>query len=293
MRLLVATDGSPEALSACRFVQLLPLPPGSTIHVVSAVHVQPPYPAHHASWRTMEVLFEYQRQGAQRAVRQAAEMLSREGVTVTTSIPGGEPAPRILQTAEEMHADLVVVGSRGLTGLAGLLLGSVARSVAKGCRRSVLVAREPRNQLQEVLVATDGSEHASRAVELAGTLPLSEGTRITLVHVARPYRPSPGLLPREREAFQAAAEEARVRQEEHATELLNAAKERLAAAGRQAQTEARFGDPAAEILSVAEERQADLILCGPRGVSLIEGLLMGSVADRLVKHAPCSVLIAR
>jgi nucleotide-binding universal stress UspA family protein len=51
------------------------------------------------------------------------------------------------------------------------------------------------------------------------------------------------------------------------------------------------GDPATEILRVAEERNADLVVAGARGVSLIERLLVGSVADRLLKEAPCSVLI--
>jgi nucleotide-binding universal stress UspA family protein len=51
------------------------------------------------------------------------------------------------------------------------------------------------------------------------------------------------------------------------------------------------GDPADEILRLAEEREADLIVAGARGVSFLERLLVGSVADRLLKYADCSVLI--
>jgi nucleotide-binding universal stress UspA family protein len=53
----------------------------------------------------------------------------------------------------------------------------------------------------------------------------------------------------------------------------------------------RTGNPATEILELAERRRADLIVAGARGVSLLEGLLVGSVAERLLREARCSVLI--
>src|SRR5205814_5380416 len=52
----------------------------------------------------------------------------------------------------------------------------------------------------------------------------------------------------------------------------------------------RDGDPAEEILKLAGEQDADLLIAGARGISALERLLVGSVADRLLKHAPCSVL---
>ena len=65
----------------------------------------------------------------------------------------------------------------------------------------------------------------------------------------------------------------------------------LEAAWEQASAVVRVGDPADEILHLATEQDADLILCGARGVSLIRGLLVGSVADRLLQSAATSVLI--
>jgi nucleotide-binding universal stress UspA family protein len=292
LKVLIATDGSQEASVACRLLQLLSLPKGSAIHVISAIYVQPIYPEYHAAWQTMEQLFEYQREWAHETVRQTAEGLMREGIEVTTSVPTGEPADAILRAAEAFDADLVVVGSRGLTGLEAFLLGSVARSVAKRCQRPVLVARAPRNDLREVVVATDGSEHASHAVQFAARLPLPGLTQIAVVHAVQPHPGFPGVSPREHGAHEAAAAEARRKAEEIGAGVIAAAQERFNAAGRSARTELRVGDPAAEILRLTEERSADLIVCGARGVSFIEGLLMGSVADRLLRHAHCSVLIA-
>ena len=68
---------------------------------------------------------------------------------------------------------------------------------------------------------------------------------------------------------------------------------RITAAGKHCRADVRAGDPAEEILEVAEERQADVIVAGARGRSLIERRLVGNVSDRLLKHAASSVLIVR
>jgi nucleotide-binding universal stress UspA family protein len=75
--------------------------------------------------------------------------------------------------------------------------------------------------------------------------------------------------------------------------LVESACDQLAAAGKVASSEVKEGDPATEILAAAEDQGADLIIAGARGHSFIEGLLVGSVADRLLKRASCSVLLVR
>jgi nucleotide-binding universal stress UspA family protein len=290
MTILVATDGSSEAAEACRFLGFLPLPSGSVLHVVSAVHVPPATVGHPAPWQTIEYLFECQEAWAEKALHEAETLLAREGVRIETAIPRGDPAPQILQMADAIDAELVVLGAHGLTG-PGSFLGSVARNVAKRCRRPVLIARTPYNALREVVVATDGSKHAMHALQFTSRLPLPEGSKLTLVHVVRPHRPFHPLLPGRKEQFEQAAAELLQRQEAAGRELLAAAGALLDAGPGAVRQELRFGDPAGEILRVAGEYDTDLIVAGARGVSLLEGLLMGSVADRLVKQAGCSVLI--
>jgi nucleotide-binding universal stress UspA family protein len=290
MKILLATDGSAEATAATRFLQLLPLPPGSTIRIVS---VADDYVLgeEYLFRTTNEQLFERVRQAAQQAVQDAAALLEREGLSLTTDVPSGSPSQEILRAAAEFEADLLVVGSKGLTGLEGFLIGSVARTVAHRAGRPVLVARAPRNKLCEVLAATDGSENATAAVQFAGWLPLPEATEITLVHVVRPFQPAFQPYAAAPLQFADMLAEVQQSQQESGARVLAAAKEQIATEARSPRMELLTGDPATEILRVAEERNADLVVAGARGTSWIEGLVLGSVADRLLKEARCSVLI--
>jgi len=289
--LLFATDGSDDAAAATDLLALLPFPEGTTLRVL---HVAPP-PTHsfQEGWRAYGLLESTERERAEGLVAQTCERLSRPGVLVEGQALVGEPAAEIIENAGRYAADLVVVGSRGLTGLRGFFLGSVARNVAQHAPCSVLVARAPRHGLRAALVATDGSEHAARALALAGRLPLPAQTALTVVNVVRPYRPIPTTLPVDVMALNDAVLDIRAQQTAEAQALATEAAEQLRAAGRPAAEVVRTGDPAEEICALAEQSEADLIIAGARGVSPIESLLLGSVADRLLKRAPCSVIVAR
>jgi nucleotide-binding universal stress UspA family protein len=271
LRVLLATDGADEAAAACRFLRYLSLPPGSAIRLVS-VMAEPPVSGLGVSWETLDEAIEHERSGALEAIGEAEAILACEDLPVTTRVREGPPVKEILLEAEAFDADLVVVGSKGLTGLQGFLHGSVARAIAERGTRAVLVARAPHNGLREVIVATDGSVHASHAVEFAARLPLPDDASSTLIHVVRPHRS--------------------IQEESEAGErLLADMAARLSASGRPVRTQLCIGNPATEILALAEQRQANLIVAGARGVSLVEGLLVGSVAEHLLKEAHCSVLI--
>ena len=295
-RVLFATDGSRDASEAGEFLKRLPLPPGTEIHVVSVAASWAVPPVAYVEGGPLLELEQIEREEYRRvtdAARKAEIELSRNGVTTASEVLRGEPAHQIIQAAKRLPASLVVLGSKGLTGLEGFLLGSVARNVAKHAPCPVLIARPAHNELREVVIGIDGSEHGKRAVEAAAGFPLPEGTRLTVTHVTRPYEPYTGLVPLDPAAYQREVEEVRRRRSEAAGRLLGAASERIKSAGRRVTDEHREGDAATEILALASERGADLIVVGARGVSLIEGLVMGSVADRLLKDAGCSLLIVR
>ncbi|MGV3722907.1 MAG: universal stress protein, partial [Actinomycetota bacterium] len=234
-----------------------------------------------------------ERELAERAVIEATSELKSREVETSTEVRDGDPARGILDAADAWGADLILVGASGLSGLDRFLLGSVARNVAKHSRLPVLVARNPKGALARVVVATDGSEHAMNAVAFAARLPLPPAAELAAAHVVRPYAPFPGILPTDRPEFNAAVLEVN-RQHLAAGEALVAeARSRIEAAGKVTSGHVLKGDPAAELLTLAETQGADLIVAGARGASLLEGLLVGSVADRLLKDAPCSVLLVR
>lgn len=292
LKILIATDGSENAAAACRFVRALPLPTGTSIHAVAVIDASA-FNGYESYWTVVQQFRQAEESHVSQALLEAAALLAREEVEVTTASREGHPVQEILRAADELDADLVVVGSKGLTGLEGFLMGSVARSVAKRCTRPVLVAREPNNNICEALVATDGSEHAQHAVSFAARLTLPTGAERILVHVVRPYRPFPDYLLLDPQEHRSAVEAVRRKQEELGASLLAEAQEQLTSRGLSTETVMRSGDPATQILRLAAEREVDLIVAGARGVSLLEGLWIGSVADRLLKDAQCSVLIVR
>jgi nucleotide-binding universal stress UspA family protein len=157
----------------------------------------------------------------------------------------------------------------------------------------VLIGRAPRHQLADVVVGTDGSEHGDRALELAAELPLPASTLYTVTHVMRRQSTLFGLLAIEVERLYERLHDAEQTDRNRATALVARGRNLLQSCGKRGEQVVRTGDPASEILAEIEDRMADLVIVGARGVSRIEGLLTGSVADRLLAEAKCSVLLAR
>lgn len=298
MKLLYATDGSEHAAAAARFLEALALTAADSVRAVSVVP-RPMLPTASgldlvsAAWETMAEVHVEERRLAEEAVAAASASLAVRGVDASTEVRDGDPAREILEVAGEWGADLILVGSQGLTGLERFFLGSVARNVAKHSRLPVLVARAPAVALAQVLVATDGSDHATHAVTFAGRLPTPLVSHFVATHVTRPYAPFPGLLPTDRPEFDEAVREVNRQHLAQAEVLVAEAASQLTAAGKVASSQVLEGDPADELIKAAQQAGADLIIAGARGVSLLEGLMVGSVADRLLKDATCSVLLVR
>ena len=284
-RILLAVDGSEGALDAARLLAALPLTAGTEIEVVCVID---PY---------IERLLESVREGighhAQRVVRAAVEIVEREGLQVRGTERKGTADQEILRAARELRADLIVLGSHGLTGIEGFLLGSVASNVAKHASCSVLIGRALHHQLADVVVGTDGSAHGDWALELAATLPLPASTTCAVTHVVRSRSTLLALLAIEVERLWEQLHDAEQADRVRAAALVAAGRNLLLSRGKRVDAVVRTGDPASEILAVIEDRMADLVIVGARGVSRIEGLLTGSVADRLLAKAECSVLVAR
>jgi nucleotide-binding universal stress UspA family protein len=215
--------------------------------------------------------------------------LEREGIQLTCGSPRGVPAVEILSTADAFHADLIVVGSHGRKRLERFLLGSVAENVAKHATCPVLIARTPLHGLREVVLAIDDSPHSKRALRLAGHFPLPTAANLTVCHVVRPYTPpmGPEYLPDISELIA----DVRQQQQGDAEALVARAAKSLEQWGKTTKAVVRHGDPATEVLELITEQQADLVIVGARGLSAIQALLVGSVADRILKTAPCSVLL--
>jgi nucleotide-binding universal stress UspA family protein len=143
---------------------------------------------------------------------------------------------------------------------------------------------------QSIVVGTDGSETAGQAVREAVELAQAIGASLEVVSA---YEPVSRQRLRE-EARQAPADmQWTVNPREDVDATLREAADRVEAAGVSVRTYAREGDPADAILDVAEERGADLIVVGNKGMTGAKRFLLGSVPNKVSHHAPCSVLIIR
>jgi nucleotide-binding universal stress UspA family protein len=141
-----------------------------------------------------------------------------------------------------------------------------------------------------IVVGTDGSQTAREAVRQAVTLARGLGARLEIVSA---YEPVSRARLRE-EAQQVPSDlQWMVNPREDVDAMLREAAEEAEAAGVRNEIYARQGDPADAILDVAEERGADLIVVGNKGMTGAKRFLLGSVPNKVSHHAPCSVLIIR
>ena len=146
----------------------------------------------------------------------------------------------------------------------------------------------------KVLFATDGGKQCDAAVESIQRLVLGEGDEIKVISVVDMALPMAidiygGFLPDTSEIEKSARENAAKTVSETAEKLKS-----YAEAGKVTiSTGVLFGSPDSRIVETAEEWPADLIVVGSHGYSRWERLLLGSVSDSIVHHAPCSVLIVR
>jgi nucleotide-binding universal stress UspA family protein len=143
---------------------------------------------------------------------------------------------------------------------------------------------------KSIVVGTDGSDTATQAVRQAADLAGAVGATLELVSAYEPV-PSQRLREERRDAPEDLQWAISPREDVDAT--LKAAADVVRAAGVTVNVYPRQGDPADAILDVAEEREADLIVVGNKGMTGAKRFLLGSVPNKVSHHAPCSVLIIR
>jgi nucleotide-binding universal stress UspA family protein len=141
-----------------------------------------------------------------------------------------------------------------------------------------------------IVVGTDGSETAKRAVREAAELAKQTGASLDVVSA---FEPVPSSRLRE-ERLQAPSDiEHAVNPQEDVNAILAEAEREVTESGVDVRTFARQGEAANAILDVAEEENADLIVVGNKGMTGAKRFLLGSVPNQVSHHAPCSVLIIR
>jgi nucleotide-binding universal stress UspA family protein len=225
------------------------------------------------------------RKGLDGAVRDATALGAKR---VTSTLLRGVPWVAITETLEDPGFDLVVIGTHGRTGLSRILLGSVAEKVIRHAPCSVLVVR-PDGEVKpftHALVPVDFSDSARHAVDLAAELVRPGGAGITLLHVVEAPVSYSGELP-DPEFLQALDRHSAEHLDQWAAQLRGRVSVPVA-------IRSRVGWAGAEILAALDrDPYVDLVVMGSHGRTGLARVLLGSVAEKIVRHARCPVLVAR
>jgi nucleotide-binding universal stress UspA family protein len=279
-KILLATDGADDARLATRAAVSLVDKTGAELHVVHAWQYVP----------DPVIDPDYYEEGARRLLSEETEFVSDAGAAVREAhLVMGSPVDAILDLAEEIGADLLVVGSRGHGTLGRLILGSVSEGVVQHATRPVLVMRGEEDAWPpgRVVIGDDGSESAKKAGELATSIGELLGARCALVR-AYPEFPETDRVGR---ALDPRAVDDALRRAER--ELRERAEELGTLAGRRPRIGIAAGDAAVAILEEAREddEAATLIAMGSRGLGLARRLRLGSVSTKVLRAAEGPVLV--
>jgi nucleotide-binding universal stress UspA family protein len=222
------------------------------------------------------------------------------GIDVDVIVDVGPPAARILDRSETAHSDLIVMGTHGASGFEHLLLGSVTEKVLRKARRPVLTV-PPHAQaistlpFRRLLCAVDFSDSSLRGLELACSLAKESNAALTLLHVVEwPWHePPPPVFDDLPSAQAAALAEFRRYVQESAIERLKTLTQQLNEGLCATEPRVVHGKPYVEILRVAAEARADLIVIGVHGRNAPDVMLFGSTTNQIVRRATCPVLTLR
>ncbi len=295
-RLLFATDFSACAARAQEYALFLAAACGAGLDVLHVLEFQP---GMDPDFPVNQLYLEQLRKEAGGQLDALMRQAALRGLQAKTHQVTGIPSQRITAMAKDLDADLIVLGTRGRTGLEHLLLGSTAERVVAQAPCPVLTVRlnpaqppsgrarpaDAAPAIRTILAPIDFSDCSLDALEYAAQAAKQFDAAVTILHVMEPvsYSLDFSLIH---------AGEARAQRERVETRL----KDLTALLRREGLTAAhilRGGLPADSVLDWSREEAYDLIVMGTHGRRGVSHLASGSVAEAVLRRAPCPVLTVK
>lgn len=287
-KILVPYDFSSHSDAALRRALALARPTRARLHLLHAFGV----PIAGLSPYEMVVptgVWDAIREGAAQSLEEIRRDLAKQGVEADVEVSARLPVEAILAGVEETGADLISMGTRGRTGLKHVLLGSVAERTLRQARCPVLAVKadDPGGPPRCVVIAVDFSAPGDHAQEVGVALARRFGAEVHVVHafeMPRAVMVSYDVgIP---ETATAAAHAV-------ARRKLDAAVARARGAGGEASGHLVDAPAAQGISDLAGQLKADLVVVGTHGHTGVRHVLLGSVAERTLRLAPCAVMTVR
>ena len=223
--------------------------------------------------------------------------VTKAGIKLEVAVDVGSPVRHILDRADTLPADLVVMGTHGVSGFEHLVLGSVTEKVLRKAPCPVLtvppLARcQSRLPFQRLLCATDFSDASASAVRFALSLACESGACLTLLHVLEwPWHEPPqprieDLPPEQGFALAMFRRDAETRARKQLESLVPPPRSRV-------RLDVVSGTSYEQVLAAADRDKSDLIVLGVGRRSALNLTLLGSTANHVVRAAACPVLTLR
>lgn len=306
MKILVAVDPSEHAQEAIRFVKSVEWPKASEIyliHVIEMKHASPLVPVDGpSSWDSVIS------QARGKLVTQARgflehtkkEIVEESALTVKSLVMEGLPGAEILQAVKDYGIDLVILGTRGLSNVKRFLLGSTSDWVMREAPCSVLLVREKLSKVMKgkaaakILLATDGSSVALSTVDILALLACKTPPKLTVAHVVgKPAYLEGWYWGKGKAAFKQLTAQLLEKSHKEGASHLKEISQRVKDLGMEVDTVLTKGDPAEEIVKIAERSKTKLIMVGSKGFKGGKPIPLGEVVRKIARHAPCSVFLIR
>ena len=277
-RILLATDGSDQADAATHVAAALAEPSSASVRVVHCWNLEVHH--RHGVW-DVEMRSEAEELIAEAVRRLRALDVEADGRLMRSD--NEHVGHAVAEAAREFNADLVVVGSRGLSDWRSLLQHSVSHEVLRTVDCPILIVREDAASLlhepSRVLVAVAGGDDLAPAIRAAIAAASAPGSRVLVTHVVQAMFGAQGF--------------AYVESDEEAAATIEAAVSMLRDAGIRA--EGKLADPgpvARTLADIALQWQADMIVIGSSRMSDVASLTFGSVTHDLLRSSRRPVLVA-
>lgn len=299
-RILVATDYSASAIVALNYACTIANKFDAELHILHVIEEPLPSVIPEGVWiDPQDVLPGLVHDGKLFLAERTKNLRLESKVQVVRAVTTGYPSEKIHRYADDHHMDLIVLGTRGNRGLSRAVMGSVAEKTVRLAKCPVLTlhySHEPGLDnatladqpvvLRTILVATDFSPPANRARDLAMALATKFGAAVHMLNVVTEPLPIPGpegMWVRPEDLTPACVETAS-----------KALADNVASIEPQSQCliirEVKVGYPIDVIQSYAADHKVDLIVLGTQGHRGLAHLLLGSVAEKVVRFASCPVL---
>jgi nucleotide-binding universal stress UspA family protein len=288
--ILWASDGSKESRYALRWTELCATRLGANVTALSVVE--------NPDLCTLEISDDVTRKialidrGLERRtdnrLKRLGRVLEQKGIKTKTQVVRGIPYQEIIKAAQSQDVDLIAMGKRGLNLLGRMLLGSTTTKVLRESHVPILTVRHAAKKpaVKRIVVPSSFSPADNIALEWAFEFAGTLGASVCLLHIIQAHKSwdtvKGGFMGRLRRV---------------ATEKLDAMLETVSAQKRKGVPEftrvKAFSRPWSGIVSFLREEGIDIIVMGTHARKGVPRFFLGSVAERVIREAPCPVITVR